>query len=92
VVGLSLLIAMFPFSEKTLLRRSRLLAFSKPPKRDVTSLANWIDGVKPTVEEESHFLEPVADLVPLSVQESNPLEDFLATYCYKMFVTTVCHM
>jgi hypothetical protein len=58
---------------------------------NVTSLSNWIDGKKPVIEEESHFLDLRADLTPLSFQEdqSNFMEDFLERHCYKFFVTEV---
>jgi hypothetical protein len=58
---------------------------------NVTSLSNWIDGKKPIIEEESHFLDLQADLVPLSFQEdqSNFMEDFLERHCYRSFVTAV---
>lgn len=72
-----------------LLRRSQLMALSKPVDRNVTSLANWVDGVKPVVAEESGFLDNRADLAALSVQDSNPLEHFISRYLYRIFVTKV---
>jgi hypothetical protein len=76
-------------AEKALLRRSRLLALAKPVDRHVTSLSNWMDGVKPTIEVESHFLDTRTDLSALSLQETNSLERFLEKYCIRLFITEV---
>lgn len=46
-----------------------------------------MNGVHPTIEEESHFLDKRADLCPLASVETNSLEDFLKAYVYKAFVT-----
>jgi hypothetical protein len=55
------------------------------------SLWNWVDGKKPTIEPELHFLDDHADLVPLSPQEHqrNFLEGFLEEQFYALFATKV---
>jgi hypothetical protein len=55
-----------PGPGKQLLGHARPLALGKPSENYVDSLSNWMDGMKPVVEEESHFLEVREDLTPLS--------------------------
>jgi hypothetical protein len=76
---------------KQLLGHSQLLALGKPYGNYVDSLSNWMDGMKPVVEEESHFLEIREDLVPLSAAGpgNRVLEKFLEEHCTHLFTTKV---
>ncbi|KAF2684231.1 hypothetical protein K458DRAFT_279383, partial [Lentithecium fluviatile CBS 122367] len=42
------------------------VALEKPQRLYVDSVRNWLRGKKPTVEEESHFLDTDGDLLSLS--------------------------
>lgn len=78
---------------KQLLGHSQLLALGKVSAKNVDSLSNWVDGMKPVVEEESHFLEIREDLVPLGSEGrgNRVLERFLEEYCSRLFVTKVIY-
>lgn len=50
-----------------------------------------MDGNKPTIEEESHFLDLRDDLASLwtETEPKSSLETFLERHCFKLFVTAV---
>jgi hypothetical protein len=52
-----------------------------PPDINTDSIANWIDGIKPVVESESHFLDARGDLVSFSGGHES--EEFLEHYLEK---------
>jgi hypothetical protein len=64
----------------------------KAPDLVVDSVANWVDGMKPVVEPESHFLDDRHDLVSLSGEHSSKelLENYLERRWYRLFITKVC--
>jgi hypothetical protein len=60
----------------------------------IESLENWMDGMKPVIEEESHFLDTKSDLIKLSlppghVRGDEVLENFLERNWGHFFSTQV---
>jgi hypothetical protein len=49
-------------SDRAALANSQLLNLQRPSENYRKSLGNWIEGKKPVVEEESHFLDESSDL------------------------------
>ena len=81
-------------SEQALDQHSRALAFPKPATIYIDSLVNWIDGMKPVIEAESHFLDAPRDLVtlaPIGQGEGNGvLENWIEKRWSSLFSTKVC--
>jgi hypothetical protein len=85
---------MLTLSEEALDRHSRALALPKPASIYTDSLVNWMDGMKPVIEAESHFLDTPRDLVtlaPLGQGERNGvLENWIEKRWSRLFSTEVC--
>ncbi|KAL6832048.1 hypothetical protein V8C40DRAFT_237730 [Trichoderma camerunense] len=64
-----------------------MLALEPAPSIHVESVANWVDGTKPTTETESHFLDEKEDLVSLSGGHASKemLEQYLEKHWYRFF-------
>lgn len=73
--------------------QARVLAMDAPPEFVIESVANWIDGMKPVVEKESHFLDCRDDLASLSAEHSSKefLDNIIERKFYQYFVTKACH-
>jgi hypothetical protein len=67
------------------------ISLDKAPDLVVDSIWNWVDGVKPVVESESHFLGDREDLVSLSRGHSKKelLDHVLEKHFYSLFVHKV---
>ncbi|RYP20406.1 hypothetical protein DL765_002782 [Monosporascus sp. GIB2] len=60
--------------------QASMLALEPAPSIYADSIANWVDGIKPTVEAESHFLGKREDLVLLQGREGPPLSSTVEYY------------
>ena len=63
----------------------------KSPPDVANSLLNWLDGIKPTTEEESHFADDPEDLLSLGGNEEGKeyLERFIEKNFSHWFTTPV---
>ena len=63
------------------------LALESAPGIHVESIVNWIDGIKPTVETESHYLDKGDDLASLAGGHATKelLEHYLERNWYQFF-------
>lgn len=70
-----------------------MLALEPAPSIHVDSIANWVDGSKPTTEPESHFLDDKEDLMSLSGGHASKelLEQYLERRWYHFFRVKVRH-
>lgn len=68
-----------------------MLALDTAPEDVVESLRNWIAGNKPTIEEESHFLDDEEDLCSLEggEKEKDALERLIERRWAHWFATDV---
>jgi hypothetical protein len=63
----------------------------KAPDIYTDSVANWMEGMKPVIEVESHFLDERDDLVSLAGEQESKefLERYIEEHWYQYFVTKV---
>ncbi|KAF8533833.1 hypothetical protein BDD12DRAFT_863283 [Trichophaea hybrida] len=75
--------------QKAMKAQATMLAFDGAPSDYVESFRNWVDGNKPTIEEESHFLDNDEDLCSLAggEKEKDVLERLIETRWAHLFVT-----
>lgn len=70
---------------------ANVIALEKPQHLYVESLKNWMDGKKPTVEAESHFLDVEEDLLsmflPGSESGNRVMETFIEAKFSQLFET-----
>ena len=68
-----------------------MTSLKKPQKLYLESVRNWLDGKKPTIEAESHFLDNELDLISLfpgaKPPSSNILELFIEAKFSSLFST-----
>lgn len=71
-----------------------MLALEPAPDINTDSIANWIDGMKPVVEAESHFLDDRGDLVSLSGGHESKefLEHYLEKNWHRFFRVKVSYL
>lgn len=71
--------------------QAMIMQMQKAPEPVVDSIWNWMDGTKPVVERESHFLDDRDDLLCLSTEHSKKeyLENIMERHLYNLFVTKV---
>jgi len=61
--------------------QAQIFALEKPSESQLGNVVNWINGVKPVAEVESHIFDKPADLASLGSQESS--KEFLERYLEK---------
>jgi hypothetical protein len=75
--------------KQRLCSQAAILVLEPAPSDEVNSLHNWLDGNKPTMEEESHFLSDEEDLCTLSrgYKDKDALRRFIERRWANVFVT-----
>ena len=66
---------------------SRLLALEKGPDKYIDSIALWLEGKRPVVEPESHFLDDRNDLFSAALQNNSTgfLEELIENRFWSYF-------
>lgn len=80
--------------EKSVGRYSQIRHFPKPQKKNLESVRNWVEGKRPVIEEESHFLDDAADLAALasSSAAASPLENWAEAVLWSKFLKKVVQL
>ena len=78
-------------SEEALHSQALTLALEAAPGLRIESMANWVDGMKPTTDAESHFLDNRDDLASLAGRGAKKelLENYLERNWYHLFRSAV---
>ncbi|KAH7207915.1 uncharacterized protein BKA55DRAFT_546992 [Fusarium redolens] len=69
--------------QKSVLRQSQMMQLEKATPDAADSLINWLDGIKPTTEVESHFADDPEDLISLGGIEEG--KEYLERFIEKHF-------
>lgn len=80
-------------AEKSLYMHSQCVKMEKARDMYVESVRNWVDGKKPVVEEESHFLDDQNDLASLGLRgdEYHFFEKWVEKHFSHVFESNVSH-